>query len=175
MSQNYSTHFTVDQTPEEAFAAITNVRGWWSEETEGGTAKAGDVFNYHFSDVHRCKIKLTEVVLNEKVVWLVLENYFNFTQDKTEWTNTQMIFEIAKKGDKTEVKFTHLGLVPAYECFDLCSNAWGTYINGSLRSLITTGKGQPNGNQKPITESERNFLVTVGAVNGDENSLPSVP
>jgi hypothetical protein len=30
------------------------------------------------------------------------------------------------------------------ECYDPCSNAWGTYINGSLRSLIATGKGQPN-------------------------------
>jgi hypothetical protein len=33
-------------------------------------------------------------------------------------------------------------LVPAYECFESCSNAWGFYVNGSLRSLISTGKGQ---------------------------------
>jgi hypothetical protein len=29
----------VKQTPEEAFTAINNVRGWWSEEIEGGTEK----------------------------------------------------------------------------------------------------------------------------------------
>ena len=30
------------------------------------------------------------------------------------------------------------------ECFEACSDAWGGYIKGSLRSLIATGKGQPN-------------------------------
>jgi hypothetical protein len=54
------------------------------------------------------------------------------------------MFEISEKGDETEVRFTHVGLVPAIECYDNCSNAWGFYINGSLRTFITTGKGQPN-------------------------------
>ncbi len=43
---------------------------------------------------------------------------------------------------------THVGLVPAYECYGVCSDAWGTYINGSLRNLITKGKGQPNQNEE---------------------------
>ena len=30
---SFTTTFTVDQTP----AAITDPRGWWSEEIEGGT------------------------------------------------------------------------------------------------------------------------------------------
>jgi hypothetical protein len=54
------------------------------------------------------------------------------------------MFEISKRGNKTEIRFTHQGLVPAYECFDVCSNAWGSYVNGSLRNLIATGKGKPN-------------------------------
>lgn len=44
--------------------------------------------------------------------------------------------------------FTHEGLVPDYECYGMCSNAWGTYINGSLRRLITTGKGSPNSKEE---------------------------
>ena len=73
-NQNLTTTFTVDQTPEEAFAAIKNVRGWWSEEIEGNTGEPGDEFTYRYEDVHRCKMKLTEVIPGKKVVWLVLGN-----------------------------------------------------------------------------------------------------
>jgi hypothetical protein len=142
--RNFSTSFTVDQTPEQAFAAINNVRGWWSEAIEGDTGKLGEEFTYRYKDLHYCKLKLTEVVSNRKVVWLVLDNHFNFTEDKSEWKGTEITFEISKKGNQTEIRFTHLGLVPEYECFDICSNAWGSYLNGSLRSLIATGQGKPN-------------------------------
>ncbi len=158
MNQNYTTTFTVDQSPQDVFAAVTNVRGWWSEEVEGGTEKLNDEFDYHFQDIHRCKMRLTEVVPGKKVVWLVLENYFNFIQDQSEWVNTEVIFEIAEKDGKTELHFTHEGLVPAYECFEICSDAWGTYINGSLRDLITTGKGKPNAKDRPTTEAEKEML-----------------
>lgn len=144
MNPNFTTAFSVDQTPEEAFAAINHVRGWWSEEIEGSTSKCGDEFTYRYQDAHRCRLKITDFVPGKRVVWRVLDNYFNFTEDKTEWTGTEISFEISRKGQKTEVRFAHLGLVPEYECFEVCSNAWGSYINGSLKSLITAGKGKPN-------------------------------
>jgi hypothetical protein len=147
-NQNLTATFTVDQTPEEAFAAINNVRGWWSAEIEGGTDKLGDVFIYRYKDVHFSKQKITEFIPGKKVVWLVLDSYLSFIEDKTEWNGTKITFEIDNKGDTTEIRFTHVGLVPDHECFDVCSNAWGSYINGSLRSLITTGKGQPNEKEK---------------------------
>ena len=140
--QNFSTTFTVDQSPEEAFAAINNVRGWWSGEIEGNTDKLGDEFTYRYADVHRSKQKITALIPGKKVVWHVVDANLNFTQDKTEWIGTDIVFDIAKKGDKTEVRFTHVGLVPKFECFDSCSNGWSFYIRGSLRNLITTGKEQ---------------------------------
>jgi hypothetical protein len=152
--RNYTSILTVDQTPEEVFAAINNVRGWWSEEIDGATDKPGAEFNYHFKDIHRCRMRITELVAGKKVVWRVQDNYFNFTKDKTEWTGTDITFEISRKGDKTEIRFTHVGLVPEYECYDACSEGWGFYINSSLRDLIAKGKGQPNEGQ-PKTETER--------------------
>jgi hypothetical protein len=81
----------------------------------------------------------------------VLDADINFVKDKKEWNGTDIVFQIAKKGDKTELRFTHFGLAPSIECYGKCSGAWGYYINESLRSLITTGKGNPNGNE---TENE---------------------
>jgi hypothetical protein len=147
-NQNFTTTFSVDQAPEEVFKAINNVRGWWSEEIEGTTDKLGAEFTYHYEDVHHCKMQITEFISGKKVVWLVLDNYLNFTEDETEWKGTKVIFEVSKEDDKTQLLFTHEGLVPEYECFNVCSNAWGSYINGSLRSLIETGKGRPNPKEK---------------------------
>jgi hypothetical protein len=154
-TSDFTTTLLVDQTPEAAFNAITNVRGWWSEEIEGETAKLNDEFTYHYEDVHYCQIKLIEVIPNQKVVWFVKYNYFKFTKDKSEWTGTKISFEIAEKDNKTEIRFTHHGLVPEFECYDICNNAWTQYIQQSLKSLITTGKGQPNATGKPRTEDEK--------------------
>lgn len=141
---DFNTGFSVDQTPDEVFNAINHVRGWWSENIIGGTDKLNDEFTYQFKDVHKCTMKLVEFVPGKKVVWLVLDNYFNFTKDKTEWTGNRIEFDITENENKTQLHFTHRGLVPAYECYDICFDAWSGYINKSLYRLITTGKGSPN-------------------------------
>lgn len=141
--QNYTTSITVDQSPEEVFAAVTNVRGWWSEEIIGDTANLGDEFVFEVPDTHYAKFRLTEVVPDKRVVWHTLEARVEFVDDKDEWTDTCVIFEISQADGKTRLDFTHVGLAPAVECYDLCSDAWASYIRGSLRNLITTGKGAP--------------------------------
>ena len=147
-NQDLRITFSVDQTPEEVFEAITNVRGWWSGELEGPTDQLGGEFTYRYQQLHYSKQKVTELVPGKRVVWLVLDSYLDFIEDKREWNGTSVTFDIARKGDKTEVRFTHAGLVPAHECYGACSSAWSSYIRGSLRSLIATGKGQPNPKEK---------------------------
>ncbi|MFZ1678703.1 MAG: SRPBCC domain-containing protein [Saprospiraceae bacterium] len=143
-SKSFTATILVDQNPATAFNAIKNFRAWWSEEIEGNTDKLNEDFFYHYKDIHLCKIKLIEIVPDKKLVYLVLDNQFNFIKDKTEWVNTKLIFDISKDDGKTKVQFTHEGLVPEYECYDVCNDAWGGYIKKSLYNLITTGKGNPN-------------------------------
>jgi hypothetical protein len=141
--RNFTTAFAVDQTSDQAFSAINDVRGWWSGEIDGSTDKLGEEFTYRYQDIHYSKQRITEFVPGKKVVWLVLDADLNFVEDESEWIGTEIAFEISQNGEQTEVRFTHVGL-GAHECFDVCSNAWAHYVNGSRRNLITAGAGQPN-------------------------------
>ncbi len=144
---SFSSTILVDKPIEHAFRSIQNFRGWWSEEIEGQTDKTGEIFFYHYKDVHLCKIQLTEVMPDKKLVYQVIENEFNFTKDKTEWINTRLIFELSAENSKTRIVFTHEGLTPAYECYPVCQDAWSSYIQGSLKDFIETGTGKPNGKE----------------------------
>ncbi|MDF3077592.1 MAG: hypothetical protein K0S09_1481 [Sphingobacteriaceae bacterium] len=142
--QDFTTSIEVSQSPSTVFNAIKNFRGWWSDDIEGETGKLNETFFYHYKDVHLCKLKLIEAIPDQKLVYQVVDNQFNFTKDKTEWIGTKLIFDISKDGEKTKMQFTHEGLVPEYECYNVCTDAWTSYIQGSLKSLIETGKGKPN-------------------------------
>ena len=142
--ESFTVAFTVDQSPDDVFAAINNVRGWWTGEIDGDTDRIGDEFTYRYEDIHRSTQKITELVPGKRVVWHVTDAYLNFVKDTDEWVGTDIVFDITGQGDQTELRFTHVGLVPDVECYDQCTPAWGLYITGSLRDLIATGHGQPN-------------------------------
>src|ERR1700722_14622840 len=106
--ENFTTSFSVDQSPQQAFAAINNVRGWWSGEIEGDTGKPGAEFTYRYQDVHRSKQKITEFIPGKKVVWRVSDSHLGFVENKSEWNGTDIVFEISQAAGKTEVRFTHV-------------------------------------------------------------------
>ncbi|WP_246474892.1 SRPBCC family protein [Pedobacter roseus] len=146
-NKDYTTQIVVKKDPQTAFEAIQNFRGWWSEEIQGQSDVLNESFFYHYKDVHLCKLKLIEKNPGQKLVYLVLDNQFNFVKDKTEWIGTKLIFELMPEGEQTKIVFTHEGLVPEYECYKVCHDAWTGYIQGSLKNFIETGKGKPNGKE----------------------------
>jgi hypothetical protein len=142
--KGFTTSFTVDQSPKEVFKAVNNVCGWWSGEVVGDTGKLGAEFTYRYKNMHYTKQQVTEFVPGKKVVWHVSDAELTFVKERAEWIGTDIVFEIAKKDGQTELRFTHVGLVPAFECYGGCSGAWGALVDGNLRNLIATGKNQPD-------------------------------
>lgn len=137
---DFTTAIMVDQTPKEVFKAVIDPRKWWSGDFQGNTKELGDEFSYRYEDLHYSKQKVSELVPDQKAVWLVTESQLSFLEDKTEWTGTKIIFEISKKNNKTQLTFKHVGIHPDVECYGACSTAWGQLIQQSLYKLITTGE-----------------------------------
>jgi uncharacterized protein YndB with AHSA1/START domain len=153
--RSFALSVTYDASPDEVFAAINDVRGWWSEEVNGDTDRVGAEFTFRGHDdeetvEHLSRIRVTELVPARRVVWQVTENSMSFITDQSEWVGTEIRFELTAEGAGTTLAFSHVGLVPAYECFDVCTNAWTFYIDQSLRAFIATGHGSPIRPSKPV-------------------------
>lgn len=140
---DFTTIFEVDASPQQVFEAITEVRAWWIGDIEGDTRDVGDVFTYRHLPQHRSVQRITESIPGERIVWHVEDAELTFIEDRTEWIGTEITFDISERDGKTEVRFSHLGLTPGIECYDACSNAWGSYVNGSLKKLITERAAAP--------------------------------
>src|ERR1035441_7790668 len=105
--RSFTTTISVDQTPNEAFAAINNVRGWWSGEIEGATDNLGVGFTFRSENGNPPPQKAMELIPGKKVAWHVSDSHLSFVKDKNEWTGTDIVFDISTKDGKTEIRFTH--------------------------------------------------------------------
>jgi len=142
---DFTLTLTTEQTPQEVFQAVIDVRNWWSgyysEEITGNTKKLNDEFSFRAGEVgHYSKHKLVELIPNKRVVWQITDSKLSFLKKKDEWTGTKMIFEISGKDNRTQLTFTHEGLNPEIECYDSCAPAWTLYIENKLLPLISADK-----------------------------------
>jgi Activator of Hsp90 ATPase homolog 1-like protein len=143
-ARGFSTSYAVEQSPEEVFAAVLDVGAWWTGQVEGRADEVGAEFSYRHPPQHYSAQQVVELAPGRRVVWRVTDSHLTFTSQPAEWTGTEIVFDIVPVAGGAELRFTHVGLVPDVECFGACSAGWSHYVNGSLRSLITTGVGRPD-------------------------------
>lgn len=142
--QSFSTRLVVDSTEAEVYAAINDPRSWWSTTIEGSAEHVGDEFVVDSPGHHCWRFRVVELVPPSTIAWRVLDSSStDFVRDSTEWNGTTVHFDICTMGDRTEILFTHSGLVPEFECFEACSAGWTGYIQHSLPTLLATGRGEP--------------------------------
>jgi len=80
-------------------------------------------------------------------VWHVVDCNLHWIKNKKEWKDTETRSEISTKGKSTQIRFTHIGIVPGIGCYKDCSKGWDHYVKESLLKLITEGKGLPEKNK----------------------------
>ena len=145
---SFTTELTVDRTPEEVFAAVTDVRAWFSESITGSATAVGAEFSFIDKSIPTSRIRVTELVPGRRIAWHVEDAYIAFIDQHDEWTDTRMTFDITPGAGGTTLRFTHHGLTPESACYRDCSRGWTSCVNTSLHALLTTGVG------KPIPKSE---------------------
>lgn len=168
MTANFTTTITVDASRQEAYDAINDVSSWWGRIT-GSTTAVDDEFVYVVPGLHYSGFRVTALEPARQVAWVVTGSYLDFVADKQEWNGTIVRFDIADVDGRTQVTFTHDGLTADDDCYEVCTNAWGMFVKGSLKALIETGAGAPYifGGDEALTTDDHDELhrqvATAGA------------
>jgi len=140
-NKDFNKSITAKIRANEAIKKISNVQEWWGVSFSGSSEKQNDKFVVKMSGDSFFDFTVTELIPGKRIVWLVTDCNMPWYSDKKEWANTKLIFDLDEHNDVTELNFTHEGLTPEVECYKDCASGWTHWIQTSLFSYLTTGKG----------------------------------
>lgn len=143
---HYRKSLVVAGTPADVYAALVTpagLRGWWTQDCDVATAVGGTI-HFRFGNTHK-HMRIERLLRDQEVRWACTGAHIaveRLTQND-EWVGTEILFRLTAVGEtRTRVDFEHIGLVPAFECYDLCTDGW-RYFLASLQQFVETGEGTP--------------------------------
>ena len=140
-TNDFNSSISAKLSANDATKKISNVPEWWGITFSGSAEKQDDKFIVKMGGDSFFNFTVAELIPGKRVVWLVSDCYMPWYSDKTEWANTRLIFDLEENNGETQVHFTHEGLTPDVECYKDCEPGWTHWIQTSLHSYLTTGKG----------------------------------
>jgi len=124
---SYTKTLTLAAACEEVFAALTDpdqITVWWSATSTTGSGQAGGELCITFGTEEQPTVMRLLAAHSPHVVeWEVTASPL-----VPDWEGTQPTFTMAPAGNGCRLNFTHHGLVPALECFELCNVDWGRFL-----------------------------------------------
>lgn len=142
--RSYTTEILISATPESVYDAITkHIDKWWTE-LSNQAVQAGDQLSVRFEKTTSWVMTVSEASPNQSLIWKVTEAHHDLEgiTATDEWKDTTITWKIAGTEAGSKVTFTHEGLVPTLECYEICEAGWG-YFLGSLKNYLETGRGSP--------------------------------
>jgi hypothetical protein len=133
---------TVSKAAPEVFEKICRIHHWWTVDVQGEAGLRNGRFTARFGENH-VTMEVMEWAPSSRMVWLVRSCYWSFLDDRTAWVGSMLAWEIAPRGDLTQVSMTHSGLPYGTKGYAICSEGWGLYVGNSLRGYINRGAGTP--------------------------------
>lgn len=124
---SYTKTLTVAATPDQVYAALTNpdqVTAWWSATSTTGSGQTDGELHITFGTEPQPTImRVLAAHRPNLVIWEVTTSPL-----VPDWQGTQPTFTMVGAGKGCRVNFTHYGLVPVLECFEMCNVDWGRFL-----------------------------------------------
>ncbi|MDB1123419.1 SRPBCC family protein [Vibrio algarum] len=142
--RSYSTEILISANPESVYKAITkDIDKWWTE-LSNQALQVGDQLIVRFEKTTSWEMTVSEAFPGQSLVWEVTEANHDLGDIKArdEWKGTTIKWKIVENETGSKVAFSHEGLMPVLECYEICEEGWG-YFLGSLKDYLETGKGYP--------------------------------
>ena len=140
--KDYHKTITVNASRADAVKKIGLINQWWIKDFAGRAEKLNDAFTVPFGAPAFVDFVISEFVPGKKMVWKVTDCLLPWFKDQKEWNNTEVVFELSEENGTTKIDFTHIGLVPEVECYEVCEKGWTGHIN-TLEKFINEGIGLP--------------------------------
>ena len=138
----------IKSKPDEVYKALSTREGiaaWWTHDTRGDD-QVGGALQFRFRaggvEIGGFEMKVLELDPARQVLWQVVDG-------PEEWIGTKISWELKQEDDYCIVLFKHQGWKEPVEFMHHCSTKWAIFLM-SMKSLVETGKGDPNPNDIKI-------------------------
>lgn len=128
------------------FKALTErIDEWWGEVDQQPNALEQE-FKVSFGEAY-WRFKVTTLEVGTRIIWECIESnqvHAGLKGIREEWLGTTLHWEMASiDASHTKLHFRHEGLIPSFNCYEVCADAWSFFIGTSLKQLIEKGLGKP--------------------------------
>lgn len=138
---DFSSSITAKISASEATDRICNVPDWWGITFSGSAKKRKDNFVVKMGGNSFFNFTVRELIPGKRIVWFITDCYMPWYSNHKEWIHTNIIFNLTENNGVTTLNFMHEGLTQELECYQECAPGWTHWIETSLYSYLTTGKG----------------------------------
>jgi len=148
-NQNYKRTITVSAPAEKAFWALTEgMHEWWTKP-DAPMKSVGDRSKFTFPPGSGYWTFEATTLEPGKCVEMLCVEALHLHEGmpkeiETEWLNTRVRWDIETKGDQTEIRVEHDGLVPGLHCYEICEAGWDMFFVDSLQAFLDKGVGAPH-------------------------------
>jgi len=129
-TQDYQCTIAARISPAEAFEGIARPgHRMVKRDFTGRDRKAGDTFTVRFGKTF-VDFKIAEAIAPTHAVWQLTDSNLEWLQAKKEWTGMTVVWDISSDdGGTTQVRMTHVGLVPRDRVLQRVQAGAGTFTS----------------------------------------------